>query len=107
MEKKYTTKEMDLTKNKSLKNLTRKRDLTKKSLKILPGKAGKGSPGKEISQRKMKKPYQEEKSWKILTRKRVSKTARQRRMLMKLGFRSIFCFFVNTKKQMMLPDNIY
>ena len=74
--------------NGSHKNLTRKRYLTKKAYKM--------PPGKEISQ-KMER----------LTRKRVSKTARQRRMLMKLGFKSIFCFFVNTKKQIMLPDNFY
>ena len=93
------TRKRYLTKKRGWKRLTRKRekkyrpkemDLTKKSLKI--------SPGKEISTQK---------KWKNLTRKRVSKTARQRRMLMKLGFKSIFCFFVNTKKQMMLPDNIY
>ena len=84
-EKKYTHPKKWI----SQKDLTRKRYLTKKAYKM--------SPGKETSQ----------KSWKILTRKRVSKTARQRRMLMKLGFRPIFCFFVNTKKQMMLPDDIY
>ena len=82
-EKIYTPKEMDLR-----KNLTRKRYLTKKAYKM--------PPGKEISQ-KMER----------LTRKRVSKTERQRRMLMKLGFKSIFCFFVKTKKQIMLPDNFY
>ena len=82
-EKIYTPKDMDLKKN-----------LTKKAISK---KAYKMSPGKKISQKEVK----------ILTRKRVSKTARQRRMLMKLGFKSIFCFFVNTKKQMMLPDNFY
>ena len=38
------------------------------------------------------------------TRKRVSKTARHLRMLMKLGLRSIFWFFEKTRKQMMLPE---
>ena len=77
-----------------LKTWISKKNLTTKAISK---KAYKMSPGKKISQKEVK----------ILTRKRVSKTARQRRMLMKLGFKSIFCFFVNTKKQMMLPDNFY
>ena len=38
------------------------------------------------------------------TKNIVSKTERQRRMFMKLGFRFIFFFLVNTKKQRMLPE---
>ena len=41
------------------------------------------------------------------TRKRVSKTARHLRMLMKLGLRSIFCFFMKTRKQMIFPEQRY